>query len=316
MSEKRKTIIYQNEKNLDNHEYVIGLFLDLSKAFDCVDHEILLQKLYNLGIRGVALKLIKSYLNGRKQYVAIKTNNGVIFSDYLINDIGIPQGSILGPLFFIIYVHDLIIFNESIFMVQYADDTSFAVSHKDKETLIQCTNELIDEVNLWFEENKLKLNAGKTNILHFQLSAISRPLGNDITCDDIPLDIKSSASLLGLTIDDRLKFDTHIESLCTKLSRAVFALRCLKRKVDEGTLKQCYYAYFQSILAYGIEIWGHVHNYLFYRVFKLQKQALRIIAGVPARTSCRDLFKEHSILSLPSLYASQLLIFQKNTQNI
>ena len=116
---------------------------------------------------------------------------------------------------------------------------------------------------------------------------------------------------MGLSIDNKLKFDTHVENLCKKLSRAVFALFCLKQKVDKKTLKNCYFAYFQSLLAYGIEIWGHLYGYLFDRIFKLQKKAIRIIADVPTKTSCRNLFKELCILPLPALYATQVLIFLK-----
>ena len=122
-------------KSLDDRELIIGLFLDLSKAFDCVDFEILITKLYRYGIRGLPLRLIENYLHNQKQYISLITQDGEMRSDIRDVNIGIPQGSILGPLFFLIYVYDLVITHKDSFLVQFADDTSLAII-REKSRLI------------------------------------------------------------------------------------------------------------------------------------------------------------------------------------
>ena len=114
-------------KGIDEHKSVLALFVDLSKAFDCVDHKLLLHKLDLLGIRGIFLNLIASYLKNRKQTVGLNTEKGYYQSSFLENNIGIPQGSILGPLFFILYSNDLIIIDNNTFLIKYADDTSMII---------------------------------------------------------------------------------------------------------------------------------------------------------------------------------------------
>ena len=158
-------------KGLDEREAVLALFIDLSKAFDCVDHEILLKKLNSLGLRGPVLKWIASYLSKRKQFVGLNTAKGYYSQDTVENNIKIPQGSILGPLFFILYVNDLVILENNAFLVKYADDTSMMVKNKNIDTLIEETNKLVFELNMWFKLNKLKLNATKTNLVGFQLTS-------------------------------------------------------------------------------------------------------------------------------------------------
>ena len=133
-------------KSLDDRELIIVLFLDLSKAFDCLDFEILITKLYRCGIRGLPLRLIENYLHNRKQYVSLITQDGEIRSDLRDVNIGIPQGLILGPLFFLIYVNDLVITNKDSFLVQFADNTSLAIKGKNSSDLIKLAQVCINEI--------------------------------------------------------------------------------------------------------------------------------------------------------------------------
>ena len=119
----------------------------MSKALECIDHAILLKKLEKYGVRGAALKLIKSYLSNRWQYVELYHKKGIFKSKKLKNTIGVPQGSILGPLLFIINVNDFIIMQENVMSTQYADDTSLTICNKDVNILITMTNDLLEEVN-------------------------------------------------------------------------------------------------------------------------------------------------------------------------
>jgi hypothetical protein len=230
----------------------------------------------------------------------------------LNNEIGIPQGSILGPLLFIIYINDLIVEKDGLYIVKYADDTTLICKHKNIDALIEQTNMFVNEVNLWFKAQRLKLNASKTKVLGFQLTNnVNNFDGYNIICDESEVNFSQEAKLLGLTVDNHLKWHGHIDELCKKLSSLVFALRILKDNVDVSVLKSVYYAHFHSRLVYGIEFWGRAADYQMYRIFKLQKRAIRLLSGVPPRTSCRDLFVQLNILPLPALYIYQVLMFLK-----
>ena len=297
-------------KSLDDKELIIGLFLDLSKAFDCVDFEILITKLYRCGIRGLPLRLIENYLNNRKQYVSLITKNGEIRSDLRDVNIGIPQGSILGPLLFLIYVYDLIVTHKDSFLVQFADDTSLAIKGKNYTALIKLAQEFINEINQWFSINKLKLNASKTNIVNFQLYNKRNIITDStINCDEKLIQFVDECKLLGVTIDKNVRWENHINKLCNKLSKSLYALRILKNTVTQDVLLQVYHAYFQSHLTYAVEIWGHAAGCFVDRVFVLQKKAVRIICGAPPYSSCRKLFPSINVLPFYALYIYKVLLF-------
>ena len=149
---------------IEKGDLSVGLFLDLSKAFDTIDHEILFHKLYFYGIRGVALDWLRNYLYERKQYVCI---NGKESSKEIINH-GVPQGSILGPLLYIIYMKNVVNSSNIFKKVLFADDTNLLLSHKDPLVLQLIANKEIEKVNLWLKCNKLSLNTKKTNFIVFR----------------------------------------------------------------------------------------------------------------------------------------------------
>jgi hypothetical protein len=226
----------------------------------------------------------------------------------------VPQGSILGPLLFVLYINDLVVLENYVFVLKYADDTTLTIKNKNVTILNDVTNQLLHEVNMYFIANKLQLNANKTAMIGFQLTKKCDKFSEcSIKISDDEIEFDTSAKLLGVFVDQNLKWNHHIDSLCKRLSKTVFALRVLKNIVSFDVLKMVYYAHFQSALSYCIEIWGQCPDYLLNRVFVLQKRAIRIIAGVPYRTSCREtkLFKTLNILPLPALYIAQVLIFMK-----
>ena len=150
-------------KSIDEKEFSVGVFIDLSKAFDTVNHKILIEKLSHYGIRRIPLLWFSDYLSNRKQF--IKFND--VLSDYKTVNCGVPQGSILGPLLFLIYVNDISNCSSLLKLILFADDASLFSSGKDLTELIQIVNQELSVIATWFKSNKLSLNLKKPNVLFF-----------------------------------------------------------------------------------------------------------------------------------------------------
>lgn len=269
---------------------------DLSKAFDCVNHAILLAKLYHYGIRGAAYKIIKSFLSNRKQYVEF---NGVSSSLIDVNH-GVPQGSILGPLLFIIFINDLpaYIQNANTEVNMYADDVSVAVKSNNSDHLINISEAALISTQNWFNFNLLKMNAGKTQKLIFDLST------NNL--ENIQ---NQSVIYLGLKLDKKLTWKHHIEDLSKKLSKKIFFLRKLCRSVTTEVKRIAYFSIFQANLSYGVLLWGHAKSVQ--TIFKIQKKAIRIINNKKKREHCRQLFIDNGIMTVYSLFIYHCLLYIK-----
>lgn len=238
------------------------MLYDISKAFDCVSHDILLEKLNYYGVRGIPLKLIGSYLSNRKQCVTV---NGVT-SDFLEVSHGVSQGSVLGPLLFIIYINDLSRFMLPYMSILFADDSTFIISEKDNTNLAASLDCVSNRANEWFSSNKLKLNNNKTEIMHISAS-------NQLSFHQKTTNVK----LLGLVLDHRLSWQAHIEHLVKKLPSSLFLLRHLKNITNSSTLKTTYFSLFHSHISYGIALWGNSSHAL--TVFKMQKKAIRVLVS-------------------------------------
>lgn len=291
-------------KNLDQGNKVMAVFVDLSKAFDCVDHDILLKKIECYGLHGQCQKILKSYLNNRKQFVDFCN----VKSRELSVDIGVPQGSVLGPLLFLLYINDI----ESIFSTFYsafADDISIIVSAKNEHEAINKLNENLSAAANYFLNNKLVLNQDKTFSLQFHPIA-----SNYLSSALIKLNGKSihqvqQFKLLGIYIDLSLDWKFHVNSLCNKCASNCFALKRLCQISSTYVVKNFYYSNFESRLRYGVIFWGN--STMSDRVFILQKRAIRAMFGLKYRESCKPSFIKHKILTLPSLYILEILTFVK-----
>lgn len=265
---------------------------DLTKAFDCVNIDILLIKMEHYGIRGTMLGLITSYLADRKQYVHF---NGAI-SDLLPITCGVPQGSVLGPLLFLIYINDLPSSLDLTRCVLFADDTTLLTRGN-----VSMRDEALSRTKIWFNSNNLKLNESKTHNLLF---STDKWIGK-----------MEPIRLLGVTLDTSLCWSDHIESICAKLSSQIYAMRQMRPYLDNTAMRMVYFALIHSILSYAIVLWGNSSKYL--KVFYLQKAAVRIIDSAPYGTSCRFLFRKYEILPMPSVYIFETLLFiHRNVNNI
>lgn len=302
-------------ENIEMKSYPVGVLCDLSKAFDCIQHNLLMQKLDVMGLRGRVAEWISSYLSGRFQFVEVttsKTNTRYkIRSAYLPTNIGVPQGSVLGPLLFSLFLNDIVDFVSDFAVVCYADDITVIIS--DKECDVKTTaNLILDKLFNWFCANKLSLNLNKTK--HMLFHTVQKRI-DDFDLQILNNVIKStdSAPFLGLTFTSTLNWNTHCQELTSKLNKSIFKLRSLRNVVNLHTLKMIYYAEFQSHLLYGILLWGSSSAAL--KVFLKQKSAIRCIAGVSSLTSCRNYFKTLKILTLPEIYILESSLYiHKNKQ--
>ena len=297
-------------ESFDKSDNVLGLFIDLSKAFDLVNHLILLDKLYRMGIRGVAYEWIKSYLSNRKQRVYINTSEGMGCSDSIDVTQGVPQGSIIVPLLYILYVNDFKLNFPDVDMICYADDTSFIIRNIREDTVSLEAKNLLLRCKNWLNNQNLVMNETKTAVILFQNS--SNTIDCNIEFENVSIACTEHTKFLGLTVDNNLKWKEHINKLCNKLSSSLFALRTLRGKVESRTLIQVYHALFESHLMYGIIFWGNSSSLNILRVFKLQKKAIRLLADLKFRDSCKYYFKELNILTIVNLYILNLLVFIKN----
>ena len=202
---------------LENGEYVLGLFLDFSKAFDTVNHDILFEKLEYLGIRGILLMWCKSFLSDREQCVVYNDTS----SSHKKITCGVPQGSkILGPLLFLLYINDLWRVSDGLFLLLIADDSNLFLSGKCPERLIeQMNNEMIKIID-WLNINKLFLNLKKTKII-FRKRRGNIHIDNDLVVDNEKISMSNHNKLLGAVMDSYLSYESHINHIKGKISRGI-----------------------------------------------------------------------------------------------
>ena len=293
----------------NNKTMIGGIFCDLQKAFDCIDHNILLAKLEFYGITGVTYKLIKSYLQGRYQRVVLNnySPHSHSYSHWGGVTYGVPQGSILGPLLFLLYINDLPqLANVNSKFVLFADDTSVIITNPDPHSFRISLNKITHDIHEWFETNLLSLNFDKTHYIQF-MTRNNSSNDLDIIHRSRKLTMVKSTKFLGLTLHATLSWRPHIDTIAPKLSSAGFALRIVKPLLSPESLRMVYFSYFHAIMTYGIIFWGNSsHSNI---IFRLQKRVIRIITGIRNRDSCREYFKALKILPLQSQYILSLLLF-------
>lgn len=290
----------------------VAIVCDLSKAFDMVDHAILLHKLEKYGIRGDVHKWFESYLENRQQFVSLEENNQVYNSNANKVLAGVPQGSVLGPLLFNLYVNDLPQ-HVSAKTVMYADDTTCILSDVSADALLSKTRVAVQQLSEWFTSNRLLLNLNKTNIMIFNEKSLC--LKNQISINTVTINVINEAKILGLIVDSKLKFEQHISKLNKKLNSACYTIRCLLGVISFKSLRSVYYGYFHSLMTYAIQFWGNIGTTQ--SIFRTQKRCLRIMLKLDPRASCRDYFKQHKILTMICCYIHKvLLMVHKNKKNI
>lgn len=306
-------------QDLDKGELPLAIYLDLSKAFDTLDHEILLSKLRYYGINGTALSWFSSYLQNRSQYVYF---DGINSSSRSIST-GVPQGSILGPLLFLIYMNDIAEATDKFHSVLYADDTTLTEplssfnlvidnNQYDKQQMETNINVELDNVYKWLCVNKLSLNIPKTKfmIFHHRQKNIDHMIPN-LFINKHPIEKVADFNFLGITLDEHLNWNKHIQKIANKISRNIGCLNRLKNFLPLHTLKLLYSTLILPHLQYGILLWGFRSD----RIFKLQKRAVRVISLNKYNAHTEPIFKELELLKIEDIFNSCLLKFQYKLKN-
>lgn len=291
----------------------MGVFLDLAKAFDTVSADLLLRKMEASGIRGLALSWFHSYLSNRQQYVKI----GDLASDLLPISFGVPQGSILGPTLFNLYINDLLylpLTNGQI--ISYADDTVIIFHAKTWEKVYHYAEIGLRTIAETLNKNLLTLNLNKTKIINFHKTSKSKPPQHLLlkyhTCpkNNVPnkscncsiVDQTDCIKYLGITVDSNLSFKTHIRLLANRTRKLIYVVKALRDCTPPSTLRTVYFALCQSTLQYGIALWGGAAKSVLMELERAQRAVLKVMLKKSYRYSTDLLYQESSVLRVRQIF--------------
>ena len=285
-------------KNLEEDKYTVSIFLDLSKAFDTLDHDILLEKMSRYGIRGHTNSWFRSYLENRTIKCKLSDELGKkITSDPYNLNFGTPQGSCLGPLLFLIFINDLHNHIENCNAILFADDTTIYQGSKHPKYLKWCVEEDLKKLDDWFKANKLTLNLKKSQLLIFEPTGKS--FGETINLAGSELKRLKVAKFLGISLDDKFTWNVHFANILLKLKRNLHMIRTGQNIMSIHAKKLIYFGHLQSHLIYCLNVWGNLMSACnLKQLQKIQNNSLRLIFGNTNHTKNRT---QHGILPISKL---------------
>ena len=297
-------IVNQIQTNMDRKLFSCGIFIDLQKAFDTVDHKILLRKLSHYGIRGVINDWFSSYLTGRTQ----TTQNGDCISDKNVTLAGVPQGSVLGPLLFILYINDIYKASKKLKSYLFADDTNLLYADKNLKSLETIVNKELSHIQDWLNANKLSLNIKKSNFVIFHPHQkklnykVNLKIFDNNSNSFISLEQKEYVKYLGVLLDNNLTWKHHTSNIASKISKTIGIIARLRHFVPIQTLITIYRSLILPHLSYGITIWGQAAKKYINKLVVLQKRAVRLMFFGQYSSHAIPFFISANILPFDMLY--------------
>ena len=274
-----------------------SVFLDLKKAFDTVNHKLLLYKLQKCGVQGKALEWFKNYLTNRTQQVQV----GQTISGILKITCGVPQGSILGPLLFLIFINDLPL-NTKMKTILFADDTTFQLT-TNSDKLIPLLNEELEKARIWFENNKLTLHPDKTKVMLTNYKQKAKVVLNNTELERIGKDeTTKSFKFVGIHVDEDLDWSHHVRHIANKIRKIKFSLSRLNNFMPKLQKGMVYNALFKPHIEYGIEVWGGAKPSILKPLKIMQNQCLRFVCSKKRKSHTNPLYKEAETLKLEDIY--------------
>ncbi len=295
--------------NYDENNVTTGVFIDLKKAFDTINHTILITKLSHYGIRGEPLQWLESYLSDRKQFVYY--NN--IESDKSTVVCGIPQGSILGPILFLLYINDLSNVSNKLKFILFADDTNVFYSGKCLEDVCRLMNDELKIMNTWFKVNKLSLNVDKTKYMIFMKNPGKSK--HNIVIDNMNVERVPVFKFLGVQVDEKLKWDAQINAVCKNISKGISILYKVKHILDTQILYTLYCTLILPYMNYACEIWGNTCETKLKNIITLQKRAIRIVDKIGFRDHTDPLFVKYKCLKFNDIVNLKTLSIVHQAEN-
>ena len=298
---------------IDKGEVALGIYLDLKKAFDTVNHSILLSKFEHYGFRGHVNEFIGSYLNNRQQFTIIDGSK----SDIMFINTGVPQGSVLGPLFFLIYINDIIKCLSYSKATLFADDTSLLLHDKSIKIVKEKAEVDLKNVYDWLLANKLSLSWEKTNFIIFHTPKNRKKVENvrELKVYDFSIKRVNCVKYLGMFIDEQLKWDVHVNNLCSTLSRNFHMFYSIRDILNSSLKRQLYFSMVYSRIIYGIVIYGACRSSLMNKVQVLQNKLLKVLHKLPFRTDTNVMHIDLDILKVKDIYKYQIQKFVYESLN-
>ena len=300
-------------ENINKKLSTINVFVDYRKAFDTINHAILIRKLEAYGIRGVPLELFSSYLSNRSQRVIVNDKS----SSLRMQTLGVPQGTCLGPLLFTIYINELPNISRKFKSLLFADDTTLTYDNSSYNFSSDFFNEELHNFYLWSVANRLSVNFDKTFYNVVSLSESDRASIPPVLISDKLISQCTSFNFLGVTIDDNLKFDQHVLHISKKISKSIGILSKLRIILPPFTLRSLYFSLVFPYLNYCNVVYGGAYACHLKPLEALQKRAIRIINSAPFYSHTNDLFLRSQILKLADIFKLNVAIFMfKNRNNL
>ena len=290
-------------EGLTAKSHIGAIFMDLSKAFDVMSHDVLQNKLEHYGFRGKFLSFLMSFLKNRKYFVCV---NGYQ-SNTVVSNIGVPQGSTLGPLLFLLYINDIINCSTLLKFILFADDTTLLLKYHNFDELNKILEIEANKVIDWFSANRLIINPSKTHAMHF--SNRRGDFNLNIKILNTKIDEKEVVTFLGMKIDRNLTWKPHIDHICSKISKAIAILYKIKHSFPKYILRMIYMSLIYPYINYCNIIWGSAYDCHLNPLIVLQKKAIRLINNSKYRDPSAPIFYNLKLLPISKVFHLNCLIF-------